>query len=188
MISTLIFEMANEVHPSYILDCIGNLIICGPKGNSDTLIPFGESVICPLEEAKYPYPWTVKPEDIKTRVHLVSNSSEKMKPLLTKCYPGGMLQTIDYPFAPEGKFEDIDENILNAIQQIENVEASVADQIISALSDTGVFKIPALHNFNPLIHSLSNGALIGSDSKISIVRHGWFSRTKVYQKSLVIPA
>lgn len=188
MISNLIFELGNEVYPSYILDCVGNLIFCGPKGNSASLIPFGESVICSLDEAKYPYPWSVKPEDITARVHLVSNSSEKMNPVLTICYPCGKLRTLDYPFAQEGKFKDSDENILKAIDQTANVDGSLADQLFSALSDTGVYKIPAIQKFNPFIHSLANGALISSESKISIVRHGWFSCTKVYQKSLVIPA
>lgn len=179
MIGALVFTVNGNVHPSYCLDSLGNLIRCAESGPEQGLVPFGVQLVSSADELANPFPWTVTISAVLERVTFVSRTQSDVK----RAYQGFQLLSATAPFVPHIPVAEGDDVVIQAIDLLPGLSSADADAVRQQLSANGVFEIPVSNSFNARFHEATGAGL--SVPPIEYVTAGWMSSTKVYRKALV---
>ncbi len=179
MIGELFFSSKGGPHPVYVLDCLGNLVLCSGEGAGDALIPFSVELVTSAADLKNPFPWTITIEGVLSRVEFVAEAL----PQISSLYPGRMLQQAEHPFVSPGALKEDLRVVDEAISIFPDLPAEQAALLRDKLAENGVFEIPYCSTFNASIHeAVGDGIFV---SPISYVSAGWMSNMKVYRKALI---
>lgn len=180
IIGELCFRVGNDVLPSFVVDCSGNLVRCALDSHrAGELIKGAFELVSTAEELANPLAWTITIDRIEDRLaSLIS-----LMPQLRRAYPRLKVQVSEFPFAPKAKTTEPDVTVIEAIDFIAKHGDIESAEVIEYLSTIGVVRIPRIHSFNAAIHEPADGAIPGDT--VETLADGWFSSMKIFRKSVV---
>lgn len=179
MIGEVMFQAAGVWHPSYVLDCHGNLVRCSADGNAVALLPYSVELVSKSSELLNPLPWTVTVERLLSRLHFVAEAS----PEIISAYPGLVVPKLTYPFVPPAAVEEDDALIEQAIALFPSLSPVDATALQEQLAAAGVARIAHAESFNAHIHEASGSGI--TIPPLEEVSAGWISHTRIFRKAVV---
>lgn len=179
MIGDLHFKSNGVAYPSYVLDCLGNLVRCSGEGSPDALIPFAVSLVASASELAHPFPWTDTIEKIVSRLEFVAEAL----PLISTLYPARKPRQSEFPFVAAIEAQEDTAVIEEAIGCFPDLSSEQAAIMRGMLAENGVFEIAYSQSFNANIHEATGDGICLAP--IAYVSTGWMSSMRVYRKVLI---
>jgi hypothetical protein len=180
VIAELIFLNNGVQYPTLYVDCCGNLVRSSNESfREGELIPGSTEIVSSANEINSPLAWTVTVEAIEKRL----SDMAPLMPGLLEAYPFLKVSVSPFPFAPKIECTESDEVVSNALEMVAKHGEAETAQVIEYLNQIGIFKIPAINQFNAAIHEPADGAIVGDE--IEVLADGWYSHMKIYRKSVV---
>lgn len=179
MIGELIFHASGKTHPSYILDCDGNLIRRSAEGDALSLLPYAIELVSKSSELQNPLPWTLTLERLLSRLRSVAEAS----PAINLAYPGLDIPRLPLPFVAPARVDEDDAVINQAIALYPSLAAGDASALEEQLATVGVVRIAVAGSFNEQLHEASGSGI--TIPPLEEVSAGWLSNKKIYRKAVV---
>ncbi len=184
----LFFETSSgDIHPRYIKDLAGRVVLCGEAGDIHQPIPFALGLLEYHFSGEYPLPWEESITELENRITRYTTFNSGLRSNLTAAYPNGRLKNADDVYFKPGSDVD-DQQVAKALSILNQKNLSPEDHeyLVSALSESGVHPIPHLPLFDERYHDVQmNQVIVGS---FVVVKNGWATSDKVYCKSIIAPS
>ena len=182
----LYFTVNGKDFPSFCKDAACRLIFREVSGSSHDWLPYGVGVVDYEYHQDNPLMWEISAEDVSSKIEELCNQNPSMSAVLSRLYPDmGVPQINEIWVEPSsGEFDESD--IEKAISLFEASAPEIQASLIDSLVQCGVHPIPELSKFHDRYHRLPAGEI--AIEKVTVVRHGWMSNTKIYAKSSVKPS